>query len=375
MEGTKRSFIIAGGGTGGHIFPAIAIADALRRAYPSCSILFIGAEGRMEMERVPRAGYPIKGIAISGFDRKRLLRNLKVLYQLFRGVREAKRNVREAAPDCVIGVGGYVSAPALLAAQQLHVPTVIQEQNSFAGIANRRLARRVDAICVAYEGMERFFPKKKLVLTGNPIREALEKKPLPSKKEALEQLALPLNEHSPMLLVVGGSLGARTINQTIEQALPQLAQEGIGLLWQTGKHYINRAEEALATLPEEAQKRMRAVAFIDNMPAAYRACDLMVARAGASTISEIQCLGVASILVPSPNVAEDHQTHNAMALVRKEAALLVSDANAPKELARLVIETIQDKEKLTHLGENVHAMHLGNAADQIVQVIKAVAKL
>lgn len=329
----------------------------------------------MEMERVPRAGYPIKGIAISGFDRKRLLRNLKVLYQLFRGVREAKRNVREAAPDCVIGVGGYVSAPALLAAQQLHVPTVIQEQNSFAGIANRRLARRVDAICVAYEGMERFFPKKKLVLTGNPIREALEKKPLPSKKEALEQLALPLNEHSPMLLVVGGSLGARTINQTIEQALPQLAQEGIGLLWQTGKHYINRAEEALATLPEEAQKRMRAVAFIDNMPAAYRACDLMVARAGASTISEIQCLGVASILVPSPNVAEDHQTHNAMALVRKEAALLVSDANAPKELARLVIETIQDKEKLTHLGENVHAMHLGNAADQIVQVIKAVAKL
>lgn len=375
MEGTKRSFIIAGGGTGGHIFPAIAIADALRRAYPSCSILFIGAEGRMEMERVPRAGYPIKGIAISGFDRKRLLRNLKVLYQLFRGVREAKRNVREAAPDCVIGVGGYVSAPALLAAQQLHVPTVIQEQNSFAGIANRRLARRVDAICVAYEGMERFFPKKKLVLTGNPIREALEKKPLPSKKEALEQLALPLNEHSPMLLVVGGSLGARTINQTIEQALPQLAQEGIGLLWQTGKHYINRAEEALATLPEEAQKRMRAVAFIDNMPAAYTACDLMVARAGASTISEIQCLGVASILVPSPNVAEDHQTHNAMALVRKEAALLVSDANAPKELARLVIETIQDKEKLTHLGENVHAMHLGNAADQIVQVIKAVAKL
>lgn len=375
MEGTKRSFIIAGGGTGGHIFPAIAIADALRRAYPSCSILFIGAEGRMEMERVPRAGYPIKGIAISGFDRKRLLRNLKVLYQLFRGVREAKRNVREAAPDCVIGVGGYVSAPALLAAQQLHVPTVIQEQNSFAGIANRRLARRVDAICVAYEGMERFFPKKKLVLTGNPIREALEKKPLPSKKEALEQLALPLNEHSPMLLVVGGSLGARTINQTIEQALPQLAQEGIGLLWQTGKHYINRAEEALATLPEEAQKRMRAVAFIDNMPAAYTACDLMVARAGASTISEIQCLGVASILVPSPNVAEDHQTHNAMALVRKEAALLVSDANAPKELARLVIETIQDKEKLTHLSENVHAMHLGNAADQIVQVIKAVAKL
>ena len=310
MTNRNYRFIVTGGGTGGHIFPAVAIADALRRRYSSCEILFVGAEGRMEMERVPRAGYPIKAIPVAGLDRRHLLRNFGVLAKLLKAIRLAKQYTLDFQPDLVIGVGGYVSAPTVLSAQKLGIPTLLQEQNGFAGVANKRLAKRARAICVAYEGMERFFPADKIHLTGNPIREVIEKKPLPSREVAMEKLGF-IHRESPTLVMVGGSLGALTLNESIESGLEAISASGINLLWQTGKTFFPRAKQTVEKLSHEAQSYILPVPFIDDMPLAYAASDLMISRAGASTISVIQCLGKAAILVPSPNVAEDHQTHNA----------------------------------------------------------------
>lgn len=368
MTNRNYRFIVTGGGTGGHIFPAVAIADALRRRYSSCEILFVGAEGRMEMERVPRAGYPIKAIPVAGLDRRHLLRNFGVLAKLLKAIRLAKQYTLDFQPDLVIGVGGYVSAPTVLSAQKLGIPTLLQEQNGFAGVANKRLAKRARAICVAYEGMERFFPADKIHLTGNPIREVIEKKPLPSREVAMEKLGF-IHRESPTLVMVGGSLGALTLNESIESGLEAISASGINLLWQTGKTFFPRAKQTVEKLSHEAQSYILPVPFIDDMPLAYAASDLMISRAGASTISEIQCLGKAAILVPSPNVAEDHQTHNALALVKKEAASMVSDTDARAHLVEEALRLIQDHTKLKRFAQNALTMRLPDAADRIVEII------
>lgn len=375
MEDTQLRFIITGGGTGGHIFPAIAIADALRRRYPSCDILFIGAEGKLEMEWVPKAGYEIKSIPLSGLDRKHLLRNFKVFFQFFRGINLAKKYLQDFRPHCVIGVGGYVSAPTVLTAQAMGIPTLIQEQNSFAGVANKRLARKADVICVAYEGMDRFFPKEHIILTGNPIRETIEKKPLPSRKAALKSFCFTTEER-PTILVVGGSLGALTINESIASELPLLIQHGVRILWQTGKSFYPKATKLLQeidsksnTTSEGGNTLIKAVPFIDDMASAYAIADLLIARAGASTISEIQYLGLPSILVPSPNVAEDHQTHNALALVNKGAAKLVRDNEARMKLVHEAVALVSNHEELVRIKKNALEMRLPNAANRIVDEI------
>lgn len=365
---TQKKFIISGGGTGGHIFPAIAIADALKSRYPDSQILFIGAKGRMEMEKVPQAGYAIKALPIMGLDRKRLWRNFLLIFKLIRSIRLAKKYIKEFQPTAVIGVGGYASLPTLLTAQEMGIPTFIQEQNSFAGKANKTLASRAKAICVAYEGMDRFFPAEKLFLTGNPIRKEIEREALPSKVEASERLAIETQDR-PVIVVVGGSLGALTINESVQAHLEEIANAGIALLWQTGKKYIDTAEKRIAMLPIEQQCYIKATPFIQKMADAYAIADLMISRAGASTVSELQLLGQPSILVPSPNVAEDHQTHNAMALSSRHAAILVSDLDAPKELVKTAITLVEDRDQLARISQNAKAMALPSAADKIVDII------
>lgn len=373
MESRELKFIITGGGTGGHIFPAIAIADALKRRFPSSKILFIGAEGRMEMERVPKAGYPIKALPVLGLDRKHLLRNFKVIFKFFKAIKLAKRYTFDFAPHFVIGVGGYASAPTVLTAQNLGIPTLIQEQNSYAGVANKKLAARAKAICVAYEGMERFFPKERIVLTGNPIRHEIEQIPLPPRAMSLQKFQF-CNTSAPTIVAVGGSLGAKTINESLESKIKQIAQSQINLLWQTGKSFYARALDALKILSNEEQKYITIVPFIDDMAAAYSVADLLISRAGASTISEIQSLGKASILVPSPNVAEDHQTHNARALADRGAAVMVTDSEARERLVSEAIELVQNLDKCKAMAEQVYAMRLPNSADYIVNIIEGLLK-
>ncbi len=366
-------FMITGGGTGGHIFPAIAIADALKRRFNNCEILFVGAEGRMEMERVPQAGYPIKAIPISGLDRKNLLRNIGVIIKFIKGIKLAKRYIQDFEPDVVIGVGGYVSAPTVLTAQNMGIPTLIQEQNSYAGVANKRLATKANAVCVAYQGMDRFFPANKIVLTGNPIRENIEKLPLPIRSEALERFGVT-DVMRPTVVSVGGSLGALTINESLADGLKKIAEAGITLIWQTGKSYQKKAQIASEQLPTNLREHIIIVPFIDDMASAYSCADLLISRAGASTISEIQCLGQPTILVPSPNVAEDHQTHNAQALVNKNAAEMIVDANARTCLVDAAIALVTNKTKLSELGNNAHSMHLPNSADHIIDIISGLLK-
>lgn len=367
---SKQSYriMISGGGTGGHVFPAIAIADALRRRYPNCEILFIGANGRMEMERVPQAGYEIKGLPVSGLNRKKLLSNIKVLFRLFRSIKLAKRYVLDFKPDLAVGVGGYASLPALLTAQNLGIPTVLQEQNSYAGMANKRLAPHAAAICVAYREMERFFPSEKIYLTGNPIRPEIELNPLPCREEAARRLGFKELE-KPIIISVGGSLGALTLNESLAIGLEDIAKAGVGLLWQTGKGFLKTAQTRLETLPEALRGNIVIVPFIDNMADAYAVSDLLISRAGASTVSEIQLLGLPSILVPSPNVAEDHQTRNAEALVSNNAAEMVTDAQARELLVVRALELVKEKSELAMLGENVRKMALPHSADKIVDII------
>ncbi len=362
----KRA-IISGGGTGGHIFPALAIADALRRRNPEVEILFVGAEGRMEMTRVPAAGYRIVGLTIQGLDRKRIWRNLSVIKQYLRALVEARDIIREFAPDVVVGVGGYASAPTLKAAQSLGVPTLIQEQNSYAGLTNKLLARRARRICVAYPEMERYFPKDRIVLTGNPIRPEIEHMQV-DRSEALQHFALT-ETGAPVVLVVGGSLGARTINESIAQHLPEWETSGISLIWQTGKSYIGEAQQALASYTGEVY----CSTFIERMDIAYALADVVISRAGASSISELCLLGKPSILVPSPNVAEDHQTKNALALSSRGAAILIPDLEARQRLTATAISLAHDADQRSELSKNIRQLALEQAAERIVDELEHLA--
>ena len=356
-----RRVIISGGGTGGHIFPALSIADEIRRRNPDAEIRFVGALGRMEMERVPAAGYPVEGLAIAGLDRRRPWRNFRVLWLAWKATRRCRAIVRDFRPEAAIGVGGYASGPLLKAAQRAGIPTVLQEQNSYAGVTNKLLGRRARAVCVAYEGMGRFFPAEKVVLTGNPVRAALRDCAL-SPEEARK--ALGFDPSRPLVLVVGGSLGARTINQAMaSSAAGAIAQAGAQALWQTGKAY---APAEGASMPQG----VKAVQFIADMATAYRAADVVVSRAGASTISELQLLGKAAVLVPSPNVAENHQYHNAMALVERDAAVLVPDAEACGKLAPAVLGLLADTQRRDTLARNAAAMGRPQATAAIVDIIE-----
>lgn len=361
MSNSPLRVIISGGGTGGHIFPAVAIANALRRRDPATEILFVGADNRMEMERVPAAGYKIVGLPVAGLDRKRLWRNFKVLWKFYKSRRMARSIMQDFKPDIVIGVGGYASGPTLSAAQKKGIPTLIQEQNSYAGVTNKHLGSKAKKICVAYEGMERFFPAQNIVMTGNPVRDAITQASL-SREEAKKELGF--DSDKPLVVVVGGSLGARTINDSVKASIDKITACGANILWQTGKYY---ADECIAFA--EGKAGVKAMPFVSRMDLAYRAADLIVSRAGASTISELQLLGAPAILVPSPNVAEDHQRKNAMALVDKDAAVMILDADCREKLADTVIELLGDNERRELLSANVRKMALASADEKIVDEI------
>ena len=346
--------IISGGGTGGHIFPAIAIANAFRRRYPDAEVLFVGAEGRMEMERVPAAGYRIIGLPVSGLDRRRPWRNIGVMRRLWVSLRRARTIVSDFQPDVAVGVGGYASGPLLRAAEAAGVPTLIQEQNSYAGITNKWLAKRAARICVAYPGMERFFPAEKIVVTGNPVRKDLEEA-INCHDEALKHFSL--DPACKTLLVLGGSLGARTINEAVELALPTLADLGVQLIWQTGRSYYDAIRSRVADLEPEPKRWVGP--FITRMDYAYAAADLVVSRAGASSISELCLLGKPAILVPSPNVAEDHQTKNARSVADRGGAVMIADGEVRKLLPDTLRRLFGDREQLKTLG-----LHSGQLAER-----------
>ena len=366
----KLRIIISGGGTGGHIFPAVSIANAIKAKHPDADILFVGALGRMEMQRVPAAGYKIVGLPICGFDRKNLLRNFAVLLKIWKSQRMARKVIRDFKPMAAVGVGGYASGPTLNECARHGVPCLIQEQNSYAGVTNKILAKKVQRICVAYDGMERFFPADKIMKTGNPVRQSLLDSHL-TKAEALRSFGL--DEGKKTVLIVGGSLGARTMNESVLQHLDDIKSSGVQFIWQTGKYYsasINERLKGRDDLP-----MLKVTDFISDMGAAYKAAVLVVSRAGASSISEFCLIGKPVILVPSPNVAEDHQTKNAMALVAKDAALYVKDADAPAEVIALAIKTVNDDERLAALGANIKKLGLPDSADIIAdEVIKLARK-
>ena len=355
--------IISGGGTGGHIFPAVSIANAVKALRPDAKILFVGALGRMEMQRVPAAGYEIKGLPICGFDRKNLLRNVVVLYKIWKSQRMAKKIIRDFRPQVAVGVGGYASGPTLNKAASMGIPCLIQEQNSYAGVTNKLLAKKAAKICVAYEGMERFFPADKIMLTGNPVRQALLDTTV-TREEALRRLGLDPSKKT--ILLVGGSLGARTVNESVLQHLDLVKNSDIQFVWQTGKYYYANIQEQLKG---QDIPNLKVMDFITDMGAAYKAADLVISRAGASSISEFCLIGKPVILVPSPNVAEDHQTKNALALANRDAALYVKDADAPATLLQLAINTVGDEAKLQSLSENVLKMALPNSADIIAKEV------
>ena len=361
--------IISGGGTGGHIFPAVSIANAIKAMHPEAQILFVGALGRMEMQRVPAAGYEIKGLPIQGFDRKNLLKNVKVLYKIWKSQRMAKQIIKEFRPQVAVGVGGYASGPTLNKAAAMGIPCLIQEQNSYAGVTNKLLAKKAAKICVAYEGMERFFPADKIMLTGNPVRQQLLEN-TQTKVEALRSFDLDVSKKT--VLIVGGSLGARTVNESVLKHLDVIRQSGVQFIWQTGKYYYEQIKEQLAK--EEKLENLVVTDFISDMGAAYKAADLVVSRAGAGSISEFCLLGKPVILVPSANVAEDHQTKNALALVNKDAALYVKDAEAPALLMPLAIDTVKDDAKLQTLSENILKMALPASAEIIAKEVVSLAK-
>ena len=361
--------IISGGGTGGHIFPALSIADAIKAKQPDAKILFVGADNRMEMQRVPDAGYEIVGLPIAGFDRKNLLKNIKVLWKIFKSQRMARKVIREFAPQVAVGVGGYASGPTLKMAASMGIPTLIQEQNSYAGVTNKILAKGARLICVAYEGMERFFPKERILLTGNPVRKNLLEMRA-NRKEAMK--AMQLDENRKCVLIVGGSLGARSINEGIMANIEKIRENsGIQFIWQTGKLYFEEMKRRAA----EAGKPENLIItdFVSNMGNALSAANLVVSRAGAGSISEFALLGKAVILVPSPNVSEDHQTKNAMALVDKDAAIYVADANVNEELIEKAIETVNDEMKIALLEANIQKMGKPNAASEIADEVLKLA--
>ena len=361
--------IVSGGGTGGHIFPAVAIAGAVRALRPDAEILFVGAEGRMEMEKVPAAGYRIVGLPVRGLFRPLWSpRNVGVLLDFWRARRRVTRTLREFRPDVAVGVGGYASAPTLNAAHALGIPCLIQEQNSYAGVTNKSLARKAACICVAYRGMERFFPAERILLTGNPVRQSLLQC---TATPAEARTALGLDPGRPTLLVIGGSLGARTLNDSIAAGIPAFEAAGVQVLWQTGKLYADecrrRAEEAAATM-------VHPTAFIADMALAYRAADAVVSRAGASSISELCLLGKAAVLVPSPNVAEDHQTKNARALSDVGAALFVADADARRDLVATAIALTGDPSRIAALEAEARKLAFTDSADVIARKVIELAE-
>ena len=356
--------LVSGGGTGGHIFPAVSIANEVRRRHPDAEILFVGAEGRMEMQRVPAAGYDIKGLPVAGFDRRRLWRNFAVLCKLWRSLRMANGILRDFRPDIAVGVGGYASGPMLKAAQRHGIPTLLQEQNGFPGVTNKLLAKKADAICVAYDNMDRWFPADRIVMTGNPVRAAITAvtaTPAEAKK------ALGFDPGRPLVLSVGGSLGARTVNEAISAAIPQIEKAGAQLLWQTGKLYADECSAKAQGHPD-----VHASAFIDDMAMAYRAADLVVSRAGAGTISELELVGAPVILIPSPNVAEDHQRKNALALVDKGAAVMIEDAEATAKLGAELERLLADADTRRSMSQSIKAMSRPNAASDIVDRLEQI---
>ena len=361
--------IISGGGTGGHIFPAVSIANAIKAKRPDAKILFVGAKGRMEMQRVPAAGYEIKGLPICGFDRKHLLKNFAVLFRIWKSQRMAKKIIKDFKPMAAVGVGGYASGPTLNVCASKGIPCLIQEQNSYAGVTNKLLAKKAQKICVAYEGMERFFPADKIIMTGNPVRQNVLSTTL-IKEEARKQFGL--DPEKKTILLVGGSLGARTINESVLQNLDVIENSGVQFIWQTGKYYH---ESIINQLKGKDLPMLKVTDFISDMGAAYQAADLVISRAGASSISEFCLIGKPVILVPSPNVAEDHQTKNAMALVNKDAAIYVKDADAPTILIKKAVEIVEDAQKLASMSENIKKLGLKNSADVIAdEVIKLATK-
>ncbi len=356
-------FIISGGGTGGHIFPAIAIANALKAKLPEAEFLFVGAEGRMEMEKVPLAGYKIEGLWISGLQRRLTWSNLSFPFKVISSLRRAKKILKSFAPDAVIGTGGYASGPMLRVASNAGIPTLIQEQNSYPGITNKILAKRVDRICVAYDGMERFFPKEKIVFTGNPVRQDILN--LEGKRPRGQEM-FGLDPAKLTLLVIGGSLGARTINESIAAGLAKLAENNIQLIWQTGKTFFPKAEQAIALYKNQG---MHAQDFIAKMDYAYAAADIVISRAGASSVSELCLVHKPCILVPSPNVAEDHQSKNAMALVNHQAAMLVKDAAASSELIPAALHLAADADLRSRLEVKIAGMAVKDSAGLIASEI------
>jgi UDP-N-acetylglucosamine--N-acetylmuramyl-(pentapeptide) pyrophosphoryl-undecaprenol N-acetylglucosamine transferase len=363
--------IISGGGTGGHIFPAVAIADAIKAKVPEAEILFVGANGRMEMEKVPAAGYKIMGLDIAGFQRKFTFSNFLLPFKILSSLLKSRKIIKDFKPDLAIGVGGYASGPLLKMAQWQGIPTIIQEQNGFAGKTNKELAKKADKICVAYEGMEKFFPKSKIVITGNPVRKAIKDSILPKLSGSLH---FKMADERKTVLVIGGSLGARTINESIAEGLEKLKKANIQLIWQTGKTFYPQARE-LTLQQGNGWGEPKAYDFISTMDLAYAAADVVISRAGALSVSELCCLGKAAILVPSPNVAEDHQTQNAMALVRKDAAILVKDVDAKDKLVNTLIELVNNEERLKALKSNSKLLAKPNADAEIAEiVIKLIVK-
>ncbi len=367
MNMNNIRLIVSGGGTGGHIFPALSIANAVKAKCPDAEILFVGAENRMEMQRVPAAGYHIIGLPVSGFDRKHLLKNIAVLWRLMKSRRKARRIIRDFRPHVAVGVGGYASGPTLKEAGAMGIPTLLQEQNSYAGVTNKLLAKQADCICVAYEGMERFFPKDKIKLTGNPVRQNLLEASI-THDDAVRTFGLDPTKKT--ILIVGGSLGARTLNESMQQAWDTLGKSDVQFIWQTGKYYH---EQITAQLRGRELPNVHVCDFISSMDAAYAAADLVISRAGAGSISEFCLLGKAVILVPSPNVAEDHQTKNALALVNKEAALYVKDADATAKLVALALATVEDEDKLAQLRTNILTLAFHHSAEVIADEVIALA--
>ena len=359
--------IISGGGTGGHIYPAVSIANALKQRIPNVSILFVGAEGRMEMEKVPAAGYQIVALPVAGLQRKLSWKNLVLPFKILKSIRKASVIIKEFKPDVVVGVGGYVSGPVLWAAQRKKIPTLLQEQNSYAGVTNKILAKRATKICVAYDGMEKFFAKEKISLLGNPVRQDLQRDNGSLRTEAATFFGLDANKKT--VLIVGGSLGARTLNQTMIKALPDVANSDVQFVWQTGKFYFEQAKTAAQSVAN-----VKVCDFIYRMDYAFALADVVISRAGAGTISELCVVAKPCIFVPSPNVSEDHQTKNAQALVNKNAALMVTDANAPAQLISAALDLLKNETCCSELQNNIAALARPNAANDIVDELLKLIK-
>lgn len=357
--------IVSGGGTGGHIFPAVSIANAIKKQHPEAEILFVGAEGRMEMQRVPAAGYKIVGLPVRGLVRPLWSpKNFGVMMDFFKSKKMVKQIIRDFRPQVAVGVGGYASAPTLNAAYSMGIPCLIQEQNSYAGVTNKSLAKKAQKVCVAYSGMERFFPADKIIMTGNPVRQNLLDNKT-TKEEARKSFGLDPDKKT--VLIIGGSLGARTMNESVLAHLEDIRQSDVQIIWQTGKYYSQSIAEALSKTDEVPN--MKVMDFISSMDNAYAAADIVVSRAGASSISELCLLGKPCILVPSPNVAEDHQTKNAMALSTKDAAIFIADRDAKDALIGVALKTVADDKKLASLSENVKKLAFHNSADVIAEEV------